>query len=84
MPAKAMPVKEAAQIALRIAEDMQVELIDVELVKEPTGRFLRFYIDKEARFRCPSWRRSIEESSRWLSGWIMTTWKSVLQGRIGR
>ena len=48
MPAKAMPVKEAAQIALRIAEDMQVELIDVELVKEPTGRFLRFYIDKEA------------------------------------
>ena len=48
MPTKAMPVKEAAQIALRIAEDMQVELIDVELVKEPTGRFLRFYIDKEA------------------------------------
>ena len=47
MPVKAMPVKEAAQIALHIAEDMQVELIDVELVKEPTGRFLRFYIDKE-------------------------------------
>lgn len=41
-----MPVKEAAQIAEKIAAEMQVELIDVELVKEPTGRFLRFYIEK--------------------------------------
>lgn len=41
-----MPVKEAAQIAQKIADELQVELIDVELVKEPTGHFLRFYIDK--------------------------------------
>ena len=41
-----MPVKEAAQIAQRIADELQVELVDVELVKEPTGHFLRFYIDK--------------------------------------
>ena len=46
MPSKAMPVKEARQIAERIAAEMQVELIDVELVKEPTGHFLRFYIEK--------------------------------------
>ena len=47
MAVKAMPVKEAAQVALKIAEEMQLELIDVELVKEPTGHFLRFYIEKE-------------------------------------
>ena len=41
-----MPVKEAAQIAQKIADELQVELVDVELVKEPTGQFLRFYIDK--------------------------------------
>ena len=41
-----MPVREAAQIAQKIAREMRVELIDVELVKEPTGHFLRFYIEK--------------------------------------
>lgn len=46
MPGKSMPVREARQIAERIAAEMQVELIDVELVKEPTGHFLRFYIEK--------------------------------------
>ena len=46
MPSKSMPVREAAQIAERIAREMDVELIDVELVKEPTGHFLRFYVDK--------------------------------------
>lgn len=46
MPSKSMPVKQAAQIAEKIAQEMNVELIDVELVKEPTGHFLRFYIDK--------------------------------------
>ncbi len=42
-----MPVKEARVIAQRIAAEMNVELVDVELVKEPTGHFLRFYIEKE-------------------------------------
>ena len=46
MPRHSMPVKEAREIAQRIAQEMQVELVDVELVKEPTGHFLRFYIDK--------------------------------------
>ena len=46
MPSKSMPVREAREIAQRIAEEMNVELVDVELVKEPTGHFLRFYIDK--------------------------------------
>lgn len=46
MPRQSMSVREAAQIAGEIAQEMQVELIDVELVKEPTGHFLRFYIEK--------------------------------------
>lgn len=46
MAGKAMSVKQAAQIAEQIAQKQDVELIDVELVKEPTGHFLRFYIDK--------------------------------------
>lgn len=46
MPGKSMPVRDARQIAEKIASEMNVELIDVELVKEPTGHFLRFYIDR--------------------------------------
>ena len=46
MPRQSMPVKEAARIAEKIADELQVELVDVELVKEPTGHFLRFYIDR--------------------------------------
>lgn len=46
MPGHSMPVREAKQIAQKIAQEMQVELVDVELVKEPTGHFLRFYVDR--------------------------------------
>lgn len=44
---QALPVKDAAHFAQKLADELQMELVDVELVKEPTGRFLRFYIDKE-------------------------------------
>ncbi len=43
---KAMSVRDAEQIAKKIAEEQNVELVDVELVKEPTGYFLRFYIER--------------------------------------
>ena len=46
MPKKAMSVREAEKIAQQIADEQNVELVDVELVKEPTGYFLRFYIEK--------------------------------------
>ena len=46
MPKKAMSVREAEKIAQRIADEQNVELVDVELVKEPTGHFLRFFIEK--------------------------------------
>ncbi|MBQ6374211.1 MAG: ribosome maturation factor RimP [Clostridia bacterium] len=46
MPERSMPVREAREIAEKIAQEMQVELVDVELVKEPAGHFLRFYVDR--------------------------------------
>ena len=46
MPRQSMPVKDATRIAQKIADEMQFELVDVELAKEPTGRFLRFFIEK--------------------------------------
>ena len=46
LPKKAMSVREARTIAERIAAEQGAELIDVELTKEPTGRYLRFYLDK--------------------------------------
>ena len=46
MPKKAMSVREAEKIAQQIADEQNVELVDVELVKEPTGHFLRFYIER--------------------------------------
>ena len=46
MPERSMPVREAREIVQKIAQEMQVELVDAELVKEPTGHFLRFYVDR--------------------------------------
>lgn len=46
MPKKVMSVKQAAVVAQRIAQEQKVELVDVELVKEPGGYFLRFFIDR--------------------------------------
>ena len=46
MPKKAMTLREARRIAERVAAEQGVELIDAELVKENTGRYLRFYLDR--------------------------------------
>ena len=46
MPKQSMTVKDARRLAQRLADEMQYELVDVELVKEPTGRFLRLFIEK--------------------------------------
>lgn len=42
-----MPVKEARTIAQKLAAEQGLQLVDVELVKESTGHFLRFFIDRE-------------------------------------
>ena len=41
-----MSVHEAEKIARKIADEQGVELVDVELVKEPAGHYLRFYVDR--------------------------------------
>ncbi len=41
-----MSVSEAQKVAQKLADEMGYELVDVELVKEPAGRFLRFYVEK--------------------------------------
>ena len=41
-----MPLKEAARLAQKVADEMQYEFVDIELAKEPTGRFLRIFIEK--------------------------------------
>lgn len=46
MPRQSMPIREAARLAQKIADEMQFELVDVELAKEPTGSFLRIFIEK--------------------------------------
>ena len=46
MPKQSMSLAEARLIAGKIADEMEYELVDVELVKEPAGKFLRFYVEK--------------------------------------
>lgn len=46
MPKQSMSVSEARVVAQKIADEMGYELVDVELVREPAGRFLRFYVEK--------------------------------------
>lgn len=45
MPKPSAPLGKAQEIAAKVAAQQGLILVDVELVKEPTGRFLRFYID---------------------------------------
>ena len=46
LPKESMSVSGARTIAQRLADEMGYELVDVELVKEPAGRFLRFYVER--------------------------------------
>lgn len=49
--------------AQKIAQQLHVTLIDVELVKESVGRFLRFYIDKDdgvSLSDCETFHRKIQ------------------------
>ena len=47
MPNQSMPLTRVERVAIRLAEQLGFEWVDLELVKEPAGRFLRFYVDKE-------------------------------------
>jgi len=47
LPNQSNTLVSVERTAIRLAEELGYEWIDLELVKEPAGRFLRFYIDKE-------------------------------------
>lgn len=46
MPNKPLPFRDARAAAQRLAGEMNIEFVDAELVKEPAGLFMRFYIEK--------------------------------------
>ena len=41
------PLKRAEIVAARMAAEMGYEFVDVEVVKEPMGKFLRLYVDRD-------------------------------------
>lgn len=47
MAAQSSPLKRAEIIAARMAAEMGYEFVDVEVAKEPMGKFLRLYVDRE-------------------------------------
>ena len=47
MAGQSSPLKRAERIAERTAQELGYEFVDLELVKEPLGKFLRFYVDRE-------------------------------------
>ena len=47
MPKQAAPLEKAQAQIEKVARELGDEFIDIELVKESTGRFLRIYADKE-------------------------------------
>ena len=62
MPKKSAPIDFALAQAQKIAAKLGYILVDVELVKESTGRFLRFYIDSDAGISltdCETFHRQI-------------------------
>ena len=50
LPKRPVGVEAAQKRAAPLALEMNYTLVDVELVKEATGRFLRFFIDKPVSY----------------------------------
>ena len=47
MPNNTTALARLERAAIRMAEEAGLEYVDTELVKEPSGKFLRIYVDKE-------------------------------------
>ncbi len=47
MPNNTSALARLERAAIRMAEEAGLEYVDTELVKEPSGKFLRIYVDKE-------------------------------------
>ena len=46
MPNNTSALARLERVAIRMAEESGLEYVDTELVKEPSGKFLRIYVDK--------------------------------------
>ena len=47
MPNKTSALARLECVAIRMAEEAGLEYVGTELVKEPSGKFLRIFVDKE-------------------------------------
>ena len=68
----------------RIADEMGYELVDVALEKEPTGMYLRIYIDQPEGITlddCEKYHRTVLP---WWRTSTMTSWKFPARGLTGR
>ena len=61
--------------ARALAEQMGYELVDVCMDKEPTGKYLRFYIDKEEASAWMTVKHSTKRYALRRTAWILTLWK---------
>ena len=63
MPPKRLNLQLISDLCEKYARKMGYELCDVSLDKEPTGRYLRIYIDKEAGITlddCETFHRAVQ------------------------
>ena len=63
MPPKNANMDKIAALCQRVADRMHYELCDAAMEKEPTGRYLRVYIDKEGGITlddCEAFHRAIQ------------------------
>ena len=78
-----MPVKEAARIAQKIADELQVELVDVELVKGP-AIFCAFTSIARTASRWTNWSGFTAGFSRWSRTWRLISWRFRRRGQTAR
>lgn len=63
MPAKNLNMQKIAALCEKTAEKLGYELCDAALEKEPTGRYLRIYIDKDGGITlddCEAYHRAVQ------------------------
>ena len=65
MPPKNANMQKITEICERLAQKLDYELCDAAMEKEPTGRYLRIYIDKEGGVTlddCEKYHRAVQPS----------------------
>ncbi len=63
MPAKSLNMQKITALCEKTAEKLGYELCDAALEKEPTGRYLRIYIDKDGGVTlddCEAFHRAVQ------------------------